>query len=104
MIACNHSLDASMIACYHPSMASNTSLTVRNLSPATKARLARRAAAKGRSLEAEVRAILDAAAQEKIAGRQDFPDWFMAMIGPTEVDAVAAVIDSRRTPHKPIKL
>jgi hypothetical protein len=85
-------------------MPKNASLTVRNLSPATKARLARRAKARGRSLEAEVRAILDAAAQEKAVGQADFPDWFIAMIEPSEEDDVAAFLDSRRTPHKPVKL
>lgn len=85
-------------------MPRNASLTVRNLSPATKARLARRAKAKGRSLEAEVRAILDAAAQEKPDSQADFPDWFVAMIEPTDEDDVAAFLDSRRTPTKPVKL
>lgn len=61
-------------------MSKRALLTVRDLSPATKARLARRAQAKGRSLEAEVRAILDAAAQEKAPTQADFPDWFLEMI------------------------
>ena len=84
-------------------MSKNTSLTVRNLSPATKARLVRRATAKGRSLEAEVRAILDAAAQERTTQQPAFPDWFLAAIEPGE-DDVADFLDSRRTPHKPVKL
>lgn len=83
-------------------MPKHTSLTVRNLSPVTKARLVRRAKAKGRSLEAEARAILDAAAQERTAKQSDFPDWFLAMIEPG--DDVADFLDSRRTPHKPVKL
>jgi hypothetical protein len=93
-----------MISCNHWIMTQNTSLTVRNLSPATKARLARRAKAKGRSLEAEVRAILDAAAQEKAVKQPDFPDWFLEMIEPGE-DDIADFLDSRRrTPHTPVKL
>ncbi|MGE0740705.1 MAG: plasmid stabilization protein [Hyphomonadaceae bacterium] len=81
----------------------NSSLTVRNLSPATKVRLATRAKAKGRSLEAEVRAILDAAAQEKTDRQPDFPDWFLDMVAPGG-DDVADFLDSRRAPHKPVEL
>ena len=84
-------------------MPGRASLTVRNLSPTTKARLVRRARLKGRSLEAEVRAILDAAAQERAASANDFPDWFIAMIEPGE-DDVAPFLDQRRTPHPPVKL
>jgi plasmid stability protein len=83
-------------------MTKYTSLTVRNLSPVTKSRLARNAKAKGRSLEAEVRAILDAAAQEKAPTQADFPHWFLEMIEPGE-DDVAAFLDRRRAPHKPVK-
>lgn len=92
-----------MIACNHPTVTKNASLTVRNLSPATKARLARRAAAKGRSLEAEVRAILDAAAHDKTTKQPDFPDWFLTMVEPGE-DDIADFLDNRRKPHKPVKL
>lgn len=84
-------------------MTQNTSLTVRNLSPATKARLARRAKAKGRSLEAEVRAILDAASREQPPEQADFPDWFLAMIEPGG-DDIAEFLESRRLPHKPVEL
>lgn len=91
-----------MIACNHLRVPKQSSLTVRNLSPSTKARLAQRARRKGRSLEAEVRAILDAAASEKAAAQEDFPDWFMSMIEPA--DDVADFIDTRRTPHTPVKL
>lgn len=84
-------------------MVKNSSLTVRNLSPATKARLTRRAKAKGRSLEAEVRAILDLAAQQGHDKQADFPDWFVEMLVPGE-DDVAAFLDSRRAPHEPVKL
>ncbi len=84
------------------SMATGTSLTVRNLSPATKAKLANRARRKGRSLEAEVRAILDAAAQERMPPKDNFPDWFVAMIKPGE--DVADFLEARRRPHKPVDL
>lgn len=96
-------LDAPMIACNHYYMATKTSLTVRNLSLATKARLARRAKRRGRSLEAEVRDILDAAAREPAASDDDFPNWFLAMVEPGEED-VADFLESRRKPHKPVKL
>jgi len=85
-------------------MTKTSSLTVRNLSLATKTRLARRAKGKGRSLEAEVRAILDAAAREQIAPQRDFPDWFIEMIEPSAEDDVAAFLDARRTPHAPVEL
>jgi len=91
-----------LIACNHQGMSKGSSLTVRNLSPSTKAKLALRARRKGRSLEAEVRAILDAAAQERATSKDDFPDWFLAMIEPGE--DVADFLDSRRTPHDPVEL
>lgn len=83
-------------------MAKGTSLTVRNLSPATKARLVSRAHRKGRSLEAEVRAILDESARERAPAKDDFPDWFLAMIEPGE--DVADVLEARRRPHRPVDL
>lgn len=83
-------------------MSKGSSFTVRNLSPATKARLAQRARRKGRSLEAEVRAILDAAANDSAAPQDDFPDWFLAMIEPG--DDIADFIDARRRPHDPVQL
>lgn len=49
-------------------------LTIRNLSDATHARLKRRAAARGRSMEAEVRAILD----ETVARDDEPVDLFKA--------------------------
>jgi hypothetical protein len=84
-------------------MSKGVSLTVRNLSPVTKAKLSRRAARKGRSLEAEVRALLDAAANERAPPLKGFPDWFIEMIEPGEED-VAAFLDARRKPHAPVEL
>jgi plasmid stability protein len=64
--------------------------------------LAQRARRKGRSLEAEVRAILDAAAEERQPAQDDFPDWFIAMIEPGE--DLTDFLDARRRPHEPVKL
>jgi hypothetical protein len=50
-----------------------------------------------------VRALLDAAANERAAGPKAFPDWFIEMIEPGE-DDVAAFLDARRKPHAPIEL
>ncbi len=84
-------------------MSKGVSLTVRNLSPVTKAKLAKRAARKGRSLEAEVRALLDAAANERTPQLKSFPDCFIEMIEPGE-DDVAAFLETRRKPHAPVEL
>jgi plasmid stability protein len=101
--SCNHLVDAGVISCNHVSMNKGVSLTVRNLSPVTKAKLAKRAARKGRSLEAEVRALLDAAANERTPQLKSFPDWFIEMIEPGE-DDVAAFLETRRKPHAPVEL
>lgn len=83
-------------------MGKGSSITVRNLSPATKARLVSRARRKGRSLEAEVRAILDATARERAPAEDDFPDWFLAIVEPGE--DVADFLEARRRPHRPVDL
>jgi plasmid stability protein len=76
------------------------SIVVRKLSDATKERLRQRAVRHERSLEAEVRAILERAAQE--AGPSDaaerFPDWFIRMTRPG-IDLDAA-IEENRLPHE----
>ncbi|MBY0563056.1 MAG: hypothetical protein K2P58_02625 [Hyphomonadaceae bacterium] len=95
-------LDNWVIACNHYGVGKGVSLTVRNLSPATKARLAARARRKGRSLEAEVRAVLDAAARERAPAKTEFPDWFLAMVEPGE--DVADFLDARRRAHAPVRL
>jgi len=79
------------------------SLTVRNLSPETKTRLAVRARRRGRSLEAEVRAILDSAAEAQEEQDLDFPHWLMAMLEPGD-DDIAPFLDEHRKPHPPLKL
>ena len=77
------------------------SLVVRRLSEVTKERLRARAARHRRSLEAEVRAILERAAQETAAPSAEtecFPDWFIRMTRPG-IDLDEA-IDENRTPHE----
>lgn len=81
------------------------SIVVRRLSDDTKERLRRRATLHKRSLEAEVRAILERAAQEAEAPvdqGERFPDWFIRMTRPG-VDLDQA-IDENRTPHEGIEL
>ena len=83
-------------------MTKSVSLTIRNLSPSTKARLALRAKRNHRSLEAEVRAILDVAALEKASPPDNFLDWFVAMIEPGE--DIADFLEARRQPGQPVEL
>jgi hypothetical protein len=81
------------------------SIIVRKLSDDTKERLRRRAVRHQRSLEAEVRAILERAAEEAQGSSEDherFPDWFIRMTRPG-IDLDAA-IDENRTPHDGIEL
>lgn len=79
------------------------SINVRNLSDDTKERLRQRAVRNRRSLEAEVRAILEQVAQEPEARDPQtdrFPDWFIRMTRPG-IDLDAA-IDESRTPDEGI--
>lgn len=81
------------------------SIVVRKLSDATKERLRQRAARHKRSLEAEVRTILERAAQEAVSAAdagERFPDWFIRMTRPG-VDLDAA-IEENRLPHEGVKL
>jgi antitoxin FitA len=81
------------------------SIIVRRLSDETKERLRRRAARHRRSLEAEVRAILERAAQagEEAGDRTErFPDWFIRMTRPG-VDLDPA-IEENRTAHEGVEL
>jgi plasmid stability protein len=73
------------------------SLVVRQLSEATKERLRRRAVRHRRSLEAEVRVILEGAAQETAdlsAEAEPFPDWFIRMTRPG-IDLNDAIDENR---------
>jgi plasmid stability protein len=81
------------------------SIIVRNLSEDTKERLRQRAARHRRSLEAEVRSILERAAQagENADDRAErFPDWFIRMTRPG-VDLDPA-IEENRTAHEGVEL
>jgi hypothetical protein len=73
------------------------SLVVRRLSEVTKERLRQRAARHRRSLEAEVRAILERAAAETPAPgaeAEGFPDWFIRMTSPG-IDLGEAIDENR---------
>jgi hypothetical protein len=81
------------------------SILVRNLPEDTKERLRRRAMRHRRSLEAEVRAILERAAQEPVSPAdqpEGFPDWFIRMTRPG-IDLDPA-IEENRTPHEGMDL
>jgi hypothetical protein len=81
------------------------SIVVRKLSDDTKERLRQRALRHRRSLEAEVRVILERAAQEAAGpgdDREPFPDWFIRMTR-QGIDLDDA-IDENRTPHEGVEL
>jgi antitoxin FitA len=81
------------------------SIVVRRLSDTTKDRLRQRAVRHKRSLEAEVRAILERAAQEAVGADnvgERFPDWFIRMTRPG-IDLDAAIAENR-SPHSGVKL
>jgi Arc-like DNA binding domain len=77
------------------------SIVVRRLPEVTKERLRQRASRHRRSLEAEVRAILERAAQEgdlKDPGAEPFPDWFIRMTRPgIDLDQV---LEENRDAHE----
>lgn len=80
------------------------SILVRQLSDDTKERLRRRATRHRRSLEAEVRAILDRVAQEpetSVGEGERFPDWLIRMTRPG-IDLDDA-IEENGTPHEGIE-
>jgi len=76
---------------------------VRNLSDDTKSRLETRAAKKQRSLEAELREILDAAAREDASPDDLEPlgSWLVRLTRPGFDDAVEAIEASKRSPERP---
>jgi plasmid stability protein len=81
------------------------SILVRNLADDAKERLRQRAMRHKRSLEAEVRAILERAAQDAMISTDQperFPDWFIRMTRPG-IDLDPA-IEENRTPHEGIEL
>lgn len=79
------------------------SITVRNLSEDTKARLRERASASGRSLEAYVRALLDQAANRDEGARSmRFPHDLMALVEPGE--DIEPLIAERDEVQAPVEL
>lgn len=77
------------------------SITIRNLSEESKARLRQRAQQRGCSLEALVRSILDGAAEETpSAGR--FPHNLLALVEPGE--DIDSIIREHRQPQEPVDL
>ncbi|NBC15401.1 MAG: toxin-antitoxin system antitoxin subunit [Gammaproteobacteria bacterium] len=77
-----------------------TSITIRNLSEETKARLRQQAAASGRSLEAYVRTLLDqAAGAPDPAPAARFPYDLVALVEPGEdIEPLIAERDDRQRP------
>ena len=81
------------------------SILIRNLPEQTKERLRQRAARHRRSLEAELRDILEQVADEKEAVVEPpdrFPDWFIEATRPG-IDLDEA-IEENRTPHQGVDL
>jgi plasmid stability protein len=80
------------------------SIVVRKLPDETKERLRQRAIRHKRSLEAEIRAILERAAHEAVipGDKERFPDWLIRMTRPG-IDLDAA-IEENRTPHQGAQL
>jgi plasmid stability protein len=81
------------------------SIVVRKLPDETKERLRQRALRHKRSLEAEIRAILERAAHEAVipdTEKERFPDWLIRMTRPgINLDAA---IEENRTPHQGVEL
>ena len=78
---------------------------VRNLSDETKARLDAMAARKQRSLEAELRDILDAAARADAGNPDDLEplgDWFVRVTRPGYPDVVEAIAAARHALERPL--
>lgn len=77
------------------------SITIRNLSPESKARLRRRAEERGCSLEALARSILDQAAEETLPAT-GFPHNLIAIVEPGE--DIERFIRERRQAQEPVDL
>lgn len=78
---------------------------IRNLSDDTKTRLEARAARKKRSLEAELRDILDAAALADAGNPDDLEplgSWFVRITRPGYGDVADAIDASRHAPERPM--
>lgn len=77
------------------------SITIRNLSPESKAKLRRRAERRGCSLEALARSILDQAA-ENTSVATGFPDDLIALVEPG--DDIEPFLREHRQPQEPVDL
>ena len=77
------------------------SITIRNLSAESKARLRRRAEQRGCSLEALVRSILDGAAEEAPSANS-FPHNLIALVEPGE--DIEPFIRDHRQRQEPVEL
>ena len=77
------------------------SITIRNLSAESKARLRQRAQQRGCSLEALVRSILDGAAEEAPSAA-GFPHNLLALVEPGE--DIEPFIRGHRQPQEPVEL
>lgn len=77
------------------------SITIRNLSAESKARLRRRAEQRGCSLEALVRSILDRAAEEA-SSTGGFPHNLIALVDAGE--DIEPLIREHRQPQEPVEL
>ena len=77
------------------------SITIRNLSAESKARLRQHAEQRGCSLEALVRSILDHAAEETSSASR-FPHNLIALIEPGE--DIEPFIRDHRQPQEPVEL
>ena len=77
------------------------SITIRNLSAESKARLRQRAQQRGCSLEALVRSILDGAAEEAPPAAR-FPHNLLALVEPGE--EIEPFIHRHRQPPEPVEL
>ena len=77
------------------------SITIRNLSPESKAKLRRRAERRGCSLEALARSILDQAAEDTSVAT-GFPDDLIALVEPG--DDIEPFVREHRQPQEPIDL
>ena len=75
------------------------SITIRNLSPESKAKLRRRAEQRGCSLEALARSILDQAAEDTSVAT-GFPDDLIALVEPG--DDIEPFLREHRQPQEPI--
>ena len=77
------------------------SITIRNLSPESKAKLRRRAEQRGCSLEALARSILDQAAEDTVVAI-GFPDDLIALVEPG--GDIEPFLREHRQPQEPIDL